>query len=70
MLEPLEQELRLDLELRLEFLEPMLELLDCLVLMLELLDRLEFPLMESRPSLCNADERTPDGTSISPCLIA
>ena len=46
-LEPLEQELRLDFELTLEFLEPMLELLDRLVLMLELLDRLERLLMES-----------------------
>ena len=46
-LELLEQELRLDLELALEFLEQMLELLDRLVLMLELLDRLEYPLMES-----------------------
>ena len=46
-LELLARELRVDLELTLEFLEPMLELLDRLVLMLELLDCLEFPLMES-----------------------
>ena len=46
-LELLARELRVDLELTLEFLEPMLELLDCLVLMLELLDRPEYPLTES-----------------------
>lgn len=46
-LELLARELRVDLELTLEFLEPMLELLDRLVLMLELLDRVERPLTES-----------------------
>ena len=60
----------MDLELTLEFLEPMLELLDRLVLMLQLLDRLEYLLMESLACSKLPKGKLMELVCIALCLIA